>query len=260
MTDQVYVGFPTASLDKLVEKVIGLPAPFSPQFFTRGERVSSKLDRVDDSERFSAFYNRARRSSFGMVGEKIFFEFQPNVFRDDARKPLNGYLLVTFKKGFSHSDKLADLLVQLLDVKGVSFGYVGQWEESSHRHRLKKTWGGSTAGAASTEMTIGVNFSKYVPGLYWKTAFSESYLSEHDLDVALISSLAIETNTYVSEAGIKFYIFKFYNDPKSWKDSIESLEEFCATNKQFFSMRRLQPNIDAATTEVELAEVIGPYS
>lgn len=259
MTDQIYIGFPTESLDALVNKVKRLPQQLAPQFFTRGERVSSKLDRLDDYERFSNFYSRARKSSFGMIGEKVFFEFQPNVFRDNLRAPKNGYLYISFKKGFQYKEMLTEVLTQLLEVQGVSFGYVAPWKESSHRHRVKKIWQGTTTGASSTEMTIGVDYTKYVPGLYWKTVFSESYLSEHNLDVRSLSSIAIETDIHATELGTKFYIFKFYNDAKMWESNIDFLEDFCMNNNQFFSMKRLRINIDSAQTEAKLAEVIAPY-
>jgi len=263
MSNQIYIGFPTPSLDSLVECICGTQEPFTPDYFSWSERVGNKTDKVSDAERFGEFYQRAKKISFALLGNKVTYHVEPNTFRDDSRQATHGYLFVEFKRGFKRSVDILPLLKTLLEeVPGVTFGYACDYDESKHRHHLFKAWDDPSnhGGASSIEFTTGVDFRRYIPGIYWVTAFEQSYLQNVGLSHIKLSNKAVNEDKFSTKDGKEFYMYKFFDHAHEWKNHSSELDDFCMSQDRMFSLKRLAADIDAATSESDLDDIVKPWA
>lgn len=261
MADKVYVVFPTARYEQLVNAIRQLPTEFRPVYFSFSERVQSKENLIESAEKFSDFFERSKHISTDLIGEKIAFTLSPGSFRDAERHPTHGYLAVDVKRGFKHKDRLLELLHLLIEAGDVPFGYVGEHAEWRFRNYLEKKWANPKdhAGTSSVSFVVGGDFRRYLTGLYWYTVFEETYLREHGVAPEKIAEIAIDYEQRSTNDGRNFHCFQFFDKSEKWLDHAEKLDNFCRDNKQFFSMMRVKDAIDAAETRDALNEALSLY-
>jgi len=254
------INFPVEKHEALLDGLRQLPVEFAPVYFSTSERIQSKSNRLDDNKKFAEFLPKSKRFGFTLIGAKISYHLEPTMFRDGNNVPTHGYLFIEVKKGFKHNSNIGDLFAKLLNIEGIDFGYMCEHDEFVHRNRLIKKWDKKQAGASSIEFVIGSDFTKYVPGLYWKTAFSESYLSRNNVDIESLKSTAISEDVIRQEPNEKVYVFTFFDDSKNWEKYKDQLDSFIASQDGFFSLSRLQEKITTAQSEKELKQVVSKYA
>lgn len=261
MADKVSLVFPTASYDQLVNAIRQLPSELRPIYFSFSERVQSRENLIEDAEKFSDFFERSKRISTCLIGEKIAFDLSPNNYRDAERRPTHGKVFVDVKRGFKYKDQLQKLLHLLIEASDAPFGYVGEYAEWQYRNYLEKKWANPKdhAGSSSISFVVGGDFRRYLTGLYWYTVFEEAYLQEHGVSPEKIAEIAIDYEQRPANNGRNFHCFKFFDSSKEWLAHAEKLDNFCRDNKQFFSMSRIKGAIDAAETDDALKEAVSFY-
>lgn len=261
MSYEVFATFPHSSFFDLINRLKSLPSPFAPEYFTWGERVRNKADRVDDIERFEPFLQRGKKVSFCLVGNKISYDIAANAFRDNSRNPTDGRVLVEVKKGFKSRQNFNQLLPYLMETIGSKFGFACNFDESNARHRVVKKWEEPElhGGASSVEFNVGTDFRNYIPGLYWVTAFELEYLLGNDITPEIIGEIAVENYSIKTTDGRTICYFKFFEKPDDWERHSEKIDEFCYNHPQFFSMQRLIKAIGATQSEEELNRIVSPW-
>lgn len=261
MADKVSLVFPMARYDQLVNAIRRLPSEFRPTYFSFSERVQSKENLIEDDEKFSDFFERSKRISTCLIGDKIAFDLNPNNYRDTERQPTHGKVFVDIKRGFKHKDQLQKLLHLLIEAGDSPFGYVSEYAEWKSRNHLEKKWANpkNHAGSSSVSFVVGGDFRRYLTGLYWYTVFEEAYLRKHGVSPGKIAEIAIKYEQKSTNDGRNLHCFQFFDKSEKWLDHAEKLDNFCRDNKQFFSMLRVKDAIDAAETDDALNEALCSY-
>jgi|GEM_PF-6112508 len=253
------IHFPVENHEVLLDALRRLPKEIAPVYFSTTERVQSKSNRLDDDKKFAEFLPRSKQFSFSLIGDKISYHLSPTTFRGRNNVPTHGYLFVEVKRGFKYGDRVGELFVTLLELEGVSFGYMCDHDEFVHRNRLIKKWDEKQSGSSGIEFVVGINFTKYVPGLYWKTAFSEIYLSRNNIDVEGLNAIALSKDVIRNESDNEIHLFTFYENSKNWKKHQDKLDSFVASQDEFFSLYRLRDSIASANSEKELKQAVLKY-
>ncbi len=83
---------------------------------------------------------------------------------------------------------------------------------------------------------FGRDYTRYIPGLYWRNYFSHQYAEEHGLDV---TGLAARMNWKLSEMS-GGWLLHLYDSPEAWRDEAQKVDDFLFDTPGFFSKRRLE--------------------
>jgi hypothetical protein len=226
--------FPNEQLSILIETLLGLPHDLRPQFFSYGEKIRNKKDLVDDSERFEPFLKKAL-SGFFLFSQKLLFQF---LIAENVD-------IQFFIEGVSRED--AKLLVKQLSKCLPAFGYVSNIDERRHRNTLAKqaSYGHQTAG-------VGIDWRRYIPGIYWITVIPNTLIELHHVPFDKLKAAA--EGCEESIPGV--WMLRFFDDPDKWQEHAERLDRLCAETPGIFSVSRVRPAFEAATTFLETEDVL----
>lgn len=257
ITREVIVIVDLAHYRDLIDTITSLPEKFRPEYFAVGERVHNKeRSRIDDSERFEAFLAPFIKNASGidLIGPKKHFMFIAGSSRNAQHWPTHMECSVSLKgKGFSQADSL-ELLKLLCATPGVTFGQSCHFEEWHFRHRCIKS-----LPPISVECTIGTDNSFLVSGLYWWTVLSDELVARHHVNLAELEVFAHEYQQWQDGAGGRLHAFRLYASMDDWQSEAGRISGFLENHPNFFSMTRIWPQIEAATTRDAFDAVIAPY-
>lgn len=112
------------------------------------------------------------------------------------------------------------------------FAYACTWDETCHRNVLEidVSW-----SRRPCTMPVGLDISRYVPGLYWKTYFAYSYLKAHRIDVAQVAR-AVRGDIRECAEGC---LLTLYDSPIAWRQRAPVVDEFLLQESSFFSKLRI---------------------
>lgn len=250
-----------ACYEKVVNTIRELPSEFRPIYFSFSDRVQSMENRIDNLQKFDDFFERSKRISTCLIGEKITFDLNPGSFRDEMLQPTHGYLYVYIKRGFKHIDRLPVLLHLLIEGSQAPFGYISESAEWESRNYLEKEWKNPKdhAGASSISFPVGIDFRHYLTGLYWYTVFEDKYIRDRGVLPNEIAKITLEYDQKKTRDGRNLHCYKFFEKSNSWQEHAGRLDDFCRDNENFFSLLRLTCAINAANTKADLDDALSFY-
>ena len=118
-------------------------------------------------------------------------------------------------------------------------------EEEEEKNRACIQFGGATI-----EGWLGRDLEKKIPGLYWLTLISEALANRHNVSISSLAGAALEH----SELGRGQHLFRFYDRPDEWRDSV-AVAGLYAAHAGIFNLELVKPQFDlSAKTIVEFAE------
>ena len=256
----INIGYPVDSHETLLARIRALPTEFVPRHFSTSEQVTDKKNLLSDDLKFSEFLQKSKRVGFTLVGEKISYHVSPTTYRDHHNIPTHGYIYVEIKRGFKYQDRIDQLFFDLIDTDGIEFGYMCEHDESQHRHRFKKTWNSNQSGARSIELTIGTDFNKYAPGLYWRTVFANDYLARHGVEIEFLDRLALKIEPIDHRDPGGKNVYTFFDTWAQWPENQLRLDNAIASNESFFSMSRIGARVESVSSQEELMAALSRFT
>lgn len=213
----------------LLGRFQNLPDSLKPAHFTENEGRIPKSNVITDEARFEKFIKENQSGFFLYKDRKTCFNISMcrsgySEIALDLKKDIPNDLIVDFIKNFS-------------SFKPV-FGYACEYDEYIHRNRHY-----ITIGKNNIKSWIGRRLEQYVPGVYWYTLLSDGFLNKHGVDLAVLSAEAMATETFFDGS---LHLLNFFEEPKSWKENAERLDNLCQLTEGVFSRR----SVDAAITDV----------
>jgi hypothetical protein len=235
-----------AGFENLAHLIAALPLPFRPQYFSRGGRVRNKAEcLIEDEARFRDFVaERVRQvSGFDLIGERIRYGLFVGETRTAEHQSTHiGCSATLAGARWSSSDLLA-LLKLLCRAQGVERAEACRRDEWEYRHLCLKQF-----ADYSVQRTLGVDMSAALPGLYWWTVFSQELATRHRLDVADVQAFAKSAERWLDGDERVLHAFRLYDAPEDWVAAKGDVTAFLETRSSFFSLARLAPAIDSATS------------
>lgn len=251
--------FPIQQHDRLLDLLRGIQGSFAPIYFSTSERISDKRNVLSDKTKFGELKSRSKKFSFTLIGERISYHISPKSIRDSKRNVTHGTVMIELKRGFNNQNCLPSLLHSLLRLDGVDYGFICEFNEYSSWHRHKKVWPEDRIEAHSSEFLLGVNYAISGPGLYWITAFSETYASSVGLPLNDLSDLCVQKEKIERTNGSPMHVFQFFDASKSWPKESERLKAYASSNEALFQLDRAKKELQFVKSKKELMEYISHY-
>lgn len=253
----VDIGVKVSSFRALAHRVASLPKPFRPIYFSQGERVRNKdASRIDDSARFSAFVDEQvhRISGFDLIGQRIRYGFFVADTRNANHESVHvGCSIILRGRQWSPTD-FTKLLKLLCGTPGVERADACRYAEWEYRHLYVKL-----LPPISIQMSLGVDMSAFLPGLYWWTVISSDLAKRHRLNVAELALFAGHHELWHDGDGRSLHAFRLYETPDDWEDQKDRVSAFLESHRNFFSMTRISPYLERTTNKQEFDAARRPY-
>ncbi len=234
------------TLERIRALLASMPAHVRPTHFSSGERCKRRPEfEIANRPRLRKFLESHRFYCFH--GDQYHVDMTRNL---DPPEPDAVRILPDDIKVYSRSaQRGSDLLLSWLSdfCRGeILYGYAGMVGETDHRNsysvRIVELSGGSVQGG------IGLDYDRYVPGLYWLNVFPHEYVLRHAIDVP---ALAARTGGNVIEF-VWGVVLQLYESPESWAENADRIDEIIYDTPGFFSKRR----VDIPAT-IHLRDTIG---
>lgn len=147
------------------------------------------------------------------------------------QEPLLSTVAWHFARTSDTMPNCAKEILASLGASGAIWGFACDWSEYQARHQytIRFIDGGSEQGF------IGVDPSRYVPGLYWQTFLSKAYLAQMQVNAAVVAE---SIDAQIDDVGCGI-VLQLYSHPGKWENRREIIDEFLAKSDAFFSMRRV---------------------
>lgn len=145
---------------------------------------------------------------------------------------------------FSTIDQLARCsrgIIEYFQVHSVRFAIAACYDELYRRNLLKCVV--PPARRPNTVM-LGTNIQRLIPGLYWLTYLSASYVADRDVNVVLIAAAAGGAVEHLE----KGWLLQLYEHPGHWLAHDPVVTNALPENESFFCLDRLTtpPTLTAA--------------
>lgn len=197
--------------DDVISALMGLVGVLLPAGYSVDEGVLA-ADAITDLPRFRTFLNE-EKSGFFLYSPKVTYAFT-------MQEKTFGV--------FSHhlSENHANEIFRSLVDVGPIFGYAADRAERLHRNRLTKS-----NGKGSIESWVGRDFSRWLPGVYWQTWLSRTYIAERGVPLESLENAAWLVNEF--EQG---WVFQFFQRATGWRGEAPRLDEMCRGTPGVFSV------------------------
>lgn len=242
---------------ELATHIALLPERIRPRYFTVGERVRNKdTSRIDDSARYEAFVDDHVRklTGFYLQGEGIRFGLIVGETRNAQHESTHVGCSVLLRGSKWRVTDYVMLLKELCAVPGVERADACRRAEWRDRHLLVKS-----LPQFSMQVTLGVDMSAYLPGVYWWTVFSDKLTDRHRLDVAELATFAGHSERWATKDGAGLNAFRLFNLPDDWERNRDRICSFLESHPNFFSMSRIVGLIGGAESKEAFDHVTQPY-
>lgn len=228
-------------VDRILEALQDLPAPFKPVHFSEEEYIQSDKDVLADTQRFSIF-KKNNQAGFFLFSNACTYNFF--LYR-------RGYaVFYCYFKDMRLWSHIISFFAALAPA-GPVFGYAAESDEYDHRNRYFVT-----IGQNHIESWIGRDLSKYIPGVYWCTLLSNALLDRHRVRVSDLSCEAMSTES-LGDGSI--HLLKFYERPEDWQLHVERLDDLCERVQGVFSRRAVESAAEGAKSFLEFDEAIAMW-
>jgi hypothetical protein len=178
-------------------------------------------------------------------------ELRGFLWSDECQFQLNAKNAETFTLlAFTESARTAQTLVQQFVTLDIIFGYACLSRERDHRNRIARDM-----PYGYHEAWVGRNYEKYLPGVYWFTAFSVFLQNTWGINLDSLRNI-VESVTILSNSAI---FVQAYESPDQWVQNACKIDEWCFSTPGCFSKERVEEQMLAARTFTELSDVISSY-
>lgn len=235
----LHVRFKDSLQELVLSKIMQLPEPIMPIFFTADEGQKNKKNLVLDEKKFSDF-RKQNPFGFFLYAEKASFNLS---FSDHSEAIVSVDI-----KDHSLSYLLSNLLSELVNLP-IDFGFTCNIDEYKHRNHYFYQMEGQ-----SLETYVGRNYIKYIPGLYWITYISFELLEKHQIGIEQVTAFA--SMVHKLENGI---LFKFYDNPDNWRLNCEDLDKICDQEDGIFSLKKLYKLVPNSISLMELLDFLDEW-
>lgn len=217
-----------------------LPSDIKPVRFSVEEGDETANGRVDDKPKFKAFI---AKNEYG------FFLFAERARYNVFLRSKGGFssIVVDDDLGGRLTESDAVVILNALASAGSDFSFAASSDEYHHRNRYFRK-----LGANQFEAWIGRDLRKYLPGIYWLTALSKEHYDA-------LSEMGGVPTTTVTQLDPEHWLIKAFDNPASWQQHADRLDNWLATQPGFFSKRRIQAQLDAVSDMAALSELVGEW-
>ena len=130
------------------------------------------------------------------------------------------------------------------------FGFAAAWDELRHRNQLKVS-----LRIVIIEAFVGMDLSKYTPGLYWLTLLPEALAERHGVPLAKLEAASLE---HVALGGGQ-RLFRFHDHPDAWRERADELDGLCADLPGIFDIADLRAQLVGVTEEKDFDAIVNPW-
>lgn len=226
----------------VAEALRSLPQDIGPDYFCVNEGSFKRTDRIVDTERFHLFLQN------NQIG---FFLYSENGFCFDVASNGDSFSSVAiYSDALTSAESYLSIMRHLSQNKPI-FGYLCDEKEYEHRNRHFITIGGD-----QIESWIGRDLSRSVPGLYWMTLVSDSFLALHSVP---LERLAVEAQSSEVLGDGSVRLLKFFDRPESWIEHSQRLDDACANVDGIFSRRKVDAAVAGVSSYLEFDEIMSEF-
>jgi len=231
---------PSSHIDGAIESLMRADAHLLPATYGSNESRAGTAGKVGSSTAFSEF-RRANPCGFFLFARSCRYD-------------------VTIREGEEYSIIMAEPdsgVFGITDVHGIlsalcsstSFAFACSLQEYHHRNRYSVQ-----IGMNQVDAWVGRDLSKYLPGMYWITAFgAETVRRIGGLPCDSVSPVEVHA------LGAELTALVLYPDPTDWEASAEHVDRFCRDHAAFFSLPAVMPILKGASSFIELTGTLGQW-
>ena len=220
-------------ISMLAECLMALPSGLKPTHFSVDEMPFSKARKLESNEGYEDL-SREYPSGFFLIGKGVQYDVECD--NDSAS---------CFATLSVDADE-AKLFLSLLSQTNPSFGYVCDPAERIRRNRLIKHF-----GDRRIEAWVGRDLKKYVPGLYWLTVMSDSFMATHNVSPVALTNASWEHASPTRHS----HIFQFYEKPEDWAASTR-VEAVIRSSPGIFNIDAIRSDFDQVQTRSDISTVL----
>jgi len=227
-------------MDCAVQRLQDLPAHLRPHRYSANETDERTAKDLNDAERFGAFC-AANPYGYFLFADRIHFNI------DSA--PKHGFCSIVIEPD---DDLLYEAdaveLLKLMTACDTSFALAACPDEYEHRNRYVKI-----LGANQIEAWVGRDLRKYLPGVYWLTAFSKAHRKIAENFISTFAATYVETDS-------GYYLVKAYTAAEEWRNHATRIDEWIANEPSIFSKQRILARLDSSRDFVTLNDRLAEWA
>lgn len=140
-------------------------------------------------------------------------------------------------------------LEHMLSAKPI-FAFACHPEERLYRNRVTVKFDDKTL-----EAWVGRDPLKAIPGLFWITVIDQSLIDRHGVPVDTLSPHAIEK----SKSANGQYIFRFFDEPNSWKLVKTKIDTLCSSIPGIFDINAVRNGMPRNARYLELSTYLAQW-
>jgi hypothetical protein len=202
-----------------------LPTEYRPTRFGTEEGALGASDRLEDS-RYRQVLADVSTPCF-LFADKCRFDVTPS-FRSD-------YATVFVEPSSDMSDDACKLLVDTMMSANASFAFACADAEYLCRNRYVARF-----GANNIEAWVGRDLGRYLPGVYWYTAFNQDAVAF--VDIRSLNRIGAQR----SEAARGVFRIEMPDGPGAWRLWDRELDAILCSAPGVFSLSRIRPELEGA--------------
>lgn len=208
--------------DKISGAVAQLSDSVRPVYFGNAENKPPKTQLLSDRDSFQAFAqeNRAGYFLFGHDTLMLNISFSEMKTR------------ISFSGLDGVSAEVLDEIFSVLSALSPKFGFACLQEELNHRNRLI-----DNLDIGTIESWVGRDLNKYIPGVYWKTFFSERLLETHELNIDMLRFEELEVTLTKLGAG---WLISYFENAEDWVGVSQTIDARCKSLDGLFSITNIR--------------------
>lgn len=232
--------FRETNAEPVVKALLDLPAPFRPSRYGAKEDGGGARELTDWSK-YRAFLDK------NAVGHFLFAD--AGVFDVGRATAATGTVTAFFdsRLEFDRGEAIGELPSTL--VRGsAAFAFACASEEYASRNRIHHPALGSSGSA-----WVGRDLQRYVPGLYWRTEVACGEVARLGLELTADPTVAEVTR---SESGVSVRMTYASAD---WSLHAHQVDEMCEHSVGVFSRRRLERELVASMSLVEVIQLLARW-
>jgi hypothetical protein len=269
LTHLIY--FEPAVCDRLIASLLSLPETERPRRYGLGERPTKCDGDVSDLEEFAGFrkkyttYNlraskcgyervmrRGKDSSLSVSSKYGIRRFRVEDYSQRAREPLKARA----ERCPEGEEQSLLIMEHVLKDVPIRFAYAAQHDELSHRNGFYREYE-VNGGTMRMPLSVGLDYTRYFPGVYWMTAISADLLARHRIHLDEFPEW-LHVSTYAPLGG-KTYLLRPYDHSWQWQDYAAKIDDLCERLPGCFSVRRIREELMEALTPAEFSSAVARW-
>jgi hypothetical protein len=229
-----------------------IPAHMRLTHFSNGERCRRRPEfEIGNRSRFREYLASKRYYWFHGDGYLLDMTRHPSLPEPDAVRIVPDDIKV-YARSVQHGCEALNSLLPDFRRGEILYGCAGMIAEHDHRNSYAVRFVESSSGCMPGGG--GLDYDRYVPGLYWLNVFPHEYISRHALDVRF---LAVRTGGKIIEFDWGL-VLRLYESPESWAEHADRIDQIIYETPGFFSKRRVSiPKTIHLRDTIDLSSELG---